>query len=192
MEPVIGYQVDLKNKPGLNQLNTSAQFAFNIKRSELLLLVQKDWPVASSSSDSSFTTNPALPLYSGAKKKLYPNSLSFGLGYRKTIAGNETKQHLSFFIFAGLSYQNIRVKYNYDKNNYTILNPDKTQETTGLILGAGIEYMLPIKNGRFFLQVSIKTPPTARISYPSSFQYNSPLSFSLGYSFQIKTYHEEK
>jgi hypothetical protein len=191
IEPLAGYGIDLMNKPELKQINTSVQLAFRKKRSELFVFVQKTWPGGYSSYDSSFTVNPSLPLYTSARKKVSPNSLSLGFGYRGTLVGRQTKPHLSLLLFTALSYQKIAITYNYDKSNYTILNPDKTQKTTSLIGGIGLQYSLPVKKGQLFLQAVVTSPPATKIKYPSSFLYSTTLSFDVGYSFQLKR-HEEK
>lgn len=193
VEPVIGCQVDVNNKPGMKQWNTGLQFAFVKNKSEFLIILQKSHPVSSASFDSSFTTNLALPLYNPVQKQISPSSFSFALSWRKPIIGSREKQHLSLLTSAGISRQKISVAYNYDKNNYTILNPDKTLKATGLILAIGTEYMLPVKTGRFFLQIIITSPPLGiEINYPSSFRYIAPLSFNAGYSIEIKKHHEKK
>lgn len=193
-EPIIGYQLDLNNHPRLNQLNTSFQFAFKTKKSELLLTVQKSWGFARFSSDSSFTINPSLPLYSPAQKKTSPGIFSFLISRRWTIIGNQASQHINLLASIGVSHQAIKVNYDYDKADYTILNPDKTIATTGMEMELGLEYMLPVENGRWFAQLKVggMTVFHKKDDYPNSFYYSAPLSLNLGYSFQIKKRHEKK
>lgn len=194
IEPLIGYQFDLYNKPGLNQWNTSLQFVFKkARRHEFFLQVQKSWPISSLSYDSSFTTNPALPIYAPAQKKISPGILSFILSERIKIIGTEKTGTLLLLLSIGISSQNITVDYNYDKTNYIILNPDKTLQTTGLVLGTGLEYMKAVKKGRLLFQLQITSIPLSKqTDYPSSFKFISPLSFNVGYSFQLKKKHEKK
>ncbi len=193
IEPLVGYQVDVNNKPGLNQWNTGVQFVFKkAKHHEFLLQVQKSWPISSLSYDSSFTTNPALPIYAPAQKKISPGILSFILSERIKIIGTEKTGYLFLPFSMGISTQKIIVDYNYDKTNYTILNPDETLKTTVLVLGTGLEYLKPIKKGRLFVQVHVTAPISSGLSYPFSFRRISPLSFNFGYSFQLKKKHEKK
>lgn len=193
VEPIIGYQIDMTNHPRLNQLNTSVQFAFKTKRSELLLTLQKSWGLNRFSTDSSFTLNPALPLSSPAHKKISPNSFSFLVTRRSFLFGNRSGQHVSFLSTIGIEYQQIHVHYTYDKNDYVILNPDKTIQQTSWTLGAGLEYMLPVKSGRFFTQLIISAfTVTQKINYPTSFGFTNPLSVNIGYSFLLKKHHAKK
>jgi len=193
IEPLIGYQFDVNNKLGLNQWNTGFQFVFKkAKHHEFLLQVQKSWPISSLSYDSSFTTNPALPIYAPAQKKISPGILSFILSERIRIIGTEKAGYLFLPLSMGISTQKITVDYNYDKTNYTILNPDETLKATVLVLGTGIEYLKPIKSGRLFVQVNVTAPISSKLSYPFSFRYIFPLSFNAGYSFQLNKKHEKK
>ena len=61
-----------------------------------------------------------------------------------------------------MSYQKIGVSYEYDKDNFIILNPDQTIERLGLYLSAGVEYMRLLKNGRIFIRLTAATPPAAK------------------------------
>lgn len=193
VEPIIGYQIDMTNHPRLNQLNTSVQFAFKTKRSELLLTLQKSWGLNRFSTDSSFTLNPALPLYSPAQKKMTPNSFSFLITRRSFLFGNRNGQHMFFLASIGMEHQQIKVQYNYDKNDYVILNPDKTIQQTSINLETGLEYMLPLKNGRFFTQMKIILVEGVRkLNYPISFHYPAPLTINVGYSFLLKKHHAKK
>jgi hypothetical protein len=187
IEPVIGYQIDLNNKKRLNQINSAIQFSWKVsKYYGLVFQLQKGWPLPYVSSDSSFSTNPALPVYASAKKTIRPSVTSFAIGQRITVIGKNSVNIFSFIAYTGLTAQKIGVSYAYDKNNYTILNPDKTQKRVSVFLSAGAEYMHLLKNGRFFTQLIFSTPPIGKkIKYPSSFKFLAPLSFNAGYSIPL-------
>jgi hypothetical protein len=149
--------------------------------------LQKSWPLPYVSNDSSFSTNPTLPVYASAKKILRPSATSFAVGHRLKVVGKKSVNIFSLIAYTGLTAQKINVNYTYDKNNYTILNPDKTQKRISVFLSAGAEYMHLLKNSRFFIQLIFSTPPIAKkINYPSSFNFLAPLSFNAGYSIQLK------
>jgi hypothetical protein len=194
IEPVIGYQIDLNNKKGFKQINSAIQFHCKVtKYYGLVFQLQKGWPVSAVSRDSSFTANPALPVYVNARKTIRPAALSFAIGHRIIVAGKKKADNFSVIFYTGVTSQKIDVSYAYDRNNYTILNPDLTQKRVSIFFSGGIEYIRLIKNARLFAQLVFATEPIGRnIKYPSSFQFMAPLSFNAGYSIPSnKTKHEK-
>ena len=194
IEPVIGYQIDLNNDNRFKQITSALQLSLKQnRRFELLFQLQKTWPNRVSGNDSSFTLNPALPLYANAGKTIRASAMSITTGVRISLLGVKTKNIFSFIVYTGINFQRFAVRYQYDKNNYTILNPDKTLNTAGFFLSGGIEYLRLLKNGRLFFQLSVATPPARKdFNYPSSFVFMAPLSFNTGYSIPIKKQKHEK
>lgn len=193
IEPIVGYQLDLNNQNKFKQINTAVQFTFRKNRHyELIFLLQKTWPSKSLSGDAAFSLNPALPIYTNAQKTIRASYFSLAVGHRITIVGGKTNNIFSVILYAGLNVQRFAVTYKYDKNNYTILNPDQTQQLGGLYLSGGFEYMRKLKNGRFFTQLVIASPPARKIKYPASFDFVAPLSLNAGYSVLIKKSKHEK
>lgn len=194
IEPVVGYQIDLNSTKRFQQINTAVQCSFKQSKGyEFILQLQKSWSLQFVSNDSSFTPNPALPVYANAKKTIRPLASLLALGNRITVAGKNSNNIFSVVLYTGLMSQKIAVSYQYDKNNYTILNPDKTQLRVGIFISGGIEYMRLIKTDRVFFQLNVATPPYGKkINYPSSFGFMAPLSFNAGYSILIKKNNDEK
>jgi hypothetical protein len=187
IEPVIGYQIDM-NQSGFKQINSAVQFTFKKSSGyEFILLVQKSWALSHVSNDSAFTANPSLPLYTDAQKTILPGSFSFSAGHRIVLAGKNSVNKLSLLVNTGLTAQQIKVSYRYDKNNYTLLNPDETQKRLSVFISGGVEYMRLLKTGRLFFQINVSSPPAGRaFKYPSSFQLMAPINLSAGYSIPIK------
>ncbi len=187
VEPFLGWQKDL-NGGKFKQLNTGVQFSFKESPGyEFILQLQRSWPLAIVSYDAAFTTNTALPIFTGAKKSIRPAANSVALGHRIVVAGKNTANVFFIIIYTGMRVQRIAVKYEYDNDNYTILNPDKTLTRAGIYLSGGAEYMRVFKNGRIFFQLTASTQSLQKkIKYPSSFNFLAPLSFNAGYSFNIK------
>lgn len=194
IEPILGYQVDINNHSRFTQFNTGVQATFNKgKNYELVFRIQKSLGISYRSMDSSFTANPSLPLYSVANKTIIPGVCYFSIDHRFKLNRNKNKNQFSFLLLTGLTAQKITVTYQYDKENYTILNPDLTQKWTNLFVGAGIEYMRLIKENRLFIQLTISSPAAgSKIKYPSSFSFMAPLAFNAGYSILIKKKKHEK
>jgi hypothetical protein len=187
-EPILGYQVDPNYSGRFQQINTGAQIAFRKSRMyEFIIRLQKSWGLPYHSADSSFTTNPALPLYSPTYKTINPGTWYLTIDHR-FILGSKGKNHqFSILLQTGLSYENLKVTYQYDKNDYIILNPDKTQKGLNLSIGTGFEYMRKFKDNRLFLRLTVDGPLTGRNpNYPSSFNYMSPIAFNAGYSLLLK------
>ncbi len=186
VEPILGYQIDLNKNSKLKQLNTAINICWKARpKYELILQVQRSWPSSYKSSDASYTTNPALPLYAAANKNISPSALSLLIGHRIKLAGRSSNNSLFVNLSAGVSHQQIKVNYSYDKNNYTILNPDKSVNETGLCVSGGIEYMRTLKTGRVFTQLLFGGFIHEETNYPNSFYFLVPVSLNVGYSIPI-------
>jgi len=194
VEPIVGFQKDLNKGSKLNQINSAINVSWKVGRTlELNVQVQRSWPITYKSSDAAFTTNPALPVSVAANKTISPSALSLLVGQRTKILGRATNNSLFFVFYLGVSNQKIKVDYSYDKTNYTILNPDKSVNETGLYLSGGLEYMRNLKFGRIFTQLLAGGFIHKDINYPNSFTFLVPLSFNVGYSIPIfkKNKHEK-
>jgi hypothetical protein len=189
IEPIVGFQNDVNNHFHFSQINTAVQFSYKFKRNyELSFQLQRSWPLSYHTADSSFTLTPSLPLYAPAQKTIKASNQSIAIINRFNVLGRKPKSTLNILAGVGVTRQDILVNYQYDKNNYTILNPDETQKPSGLFLSGGLEYLRDLKYGRIFAQIIIATQPSSKkINYPSSFVYMAPLCLNAGYSFSIKT-----
>lgn len=122
-----------------------------------------------------------------------PSALSFTMGHRFTVIGKNAANVFLVIVYAGFTAQKIAVSYNYDKNNYTILNPDQTQKRISSVISGGVEYMRLLKNGRLFAQLIAASEPVGKkIKSPSTFDFMAPLSFNVGYSIPLKNNKHEK
>ncbi|MEO5685462.1 MAG: hypothetical protein ABIQ88_22640 [Chitinophagaceae bacterium] len=187
LEPFAGYQVGLNNQKN-NSVNSGLQLAFKRNSSiEFLLQLQKSWPLPSGSNapDSSFTLNTSLPLYAPAEKKLRSSSLLLAAGCRFVLAGKQSNNKLLATTYLGIKYQKTAVSYQYDKTNYTILNPDQTLSRTGLFVSAGLAYMRQLKTSRLLVELNVASPSAGSNKYPSSFKLTGQLSCNIGYSIQL-------
>ena len=187
IEPIVGFQQDLNKGSKLKQINSAINVSWKIgHKLELILQGQRSWPIAYKSSDAAFTTNPALPVSAVANKKISPSVLSLLVGQRTKIWGRATKNSIFFNCYLGVSNQKIKVDYSsYDKTNYTILNPDKSVNETGLYLSGGIDYMRQLKFGRIFTQLMAGGFVHNEVKYPNSFNFLAPFTFNVGYSIPI-------
>jgi len=186
IEPFIGYQSDM-NSGNFRQFNTGIQSSFKFSKTyELVFQVQKSWPNTSNGTDSSFSLNPNFPLYAPAQKSIRPSSFTITFGNRIRLTNEASLNALNLILNIGFCDQSIEVKYNYDKSNYTILNPDQTQDRSGVYFGGGIEYMRLLRKGRVFIQMTVSTPPAGdKIKYPSTFNVMAPIAVNVGYSFMV-------
>jgi len=192
LEPIAGYALDVNNSNGFKMFNTALQFAYKQnKHSEIFVRLQLCSPLSNHKSvDSSFTTDQSLPLYSPARKTIKPSMFTAAFGNRIRLNGSNKRYVISIMFFGGYSNQKIKVSYEYDRKNYTILNPDKTMEKDGFFLGGGFEYMRIIGNGRLLFQMNISSVPITEQTknYPNSFHdFMTPIAFNLGYSIPLKT-----
>ena len=193
VEPLMGYQADLSNHSQFSFFNIGVQATLNKgKRYEFMIRVQQSIGFSHCSSDSSFTANPALPLYSVANKTMHPNAGYLSFDQRFKFRESRPGHQFSVLLLMGINAQRITVNYHYDKINYTILNPDETQKKVSLYIGTGLEYMRLLKNSRLFVQLTISSPPAARPWVPSSFSPMAPMAINAGYSLPLKRKKHEK
>ncbi len=184
IEPFAGYQRS-QNSSNYNMLNTGVQVAFKLKVYEILGQVQRGWPQTFNGVDEAFTTNTFLPLSMPAQKTITTSAFTFAIGHRLKLFGKKTKNSFFLKLYTGLMSQNNVVKYQYDKTNYVILNPDKTIDRTGLFISGGFEYMRSLKNGRLFIDLNFSSPPIGSVKYPISYHLMSPVTLNVGYSIKI-------
>jgi len=185
IEPVAGYRADV-NSRGVAQFNTGIQYTFKKNsRYEMMVRVQKNWPLKHFSSDSSFSVNPLLPVYAPAYKTKEVKSWDFSFDQRFILNPAGKNHHFSVLLRLGFVSEKIDVSYKYDKSNYTVLNPEETRSKFSLYIGTGFEYMKLIKDNWAFIQLTLDTPPLGKVVSPSS-SFMAPLALNVGYSFKIK------
>lgn len=189
LEPILGGRVALGNTAyNFFQVNIGAQYTVSKSRYyEIILQAMLSMPIATKGTNQAYTLNPALPLSTDVVKTIKPYTFSFSLGHRIILAGAESPNQFALLLYSGLVNENIVVSYAYDKENYIILNPDKSQERISLFISAGLEYMHQLPKGRIFGQVTVATPPFGgSIKYPATFTYISPLNLNIGYSIPLE------
>ena len=204
IEPIVAYRISLKDVnnismdqkaiTALKQIHTIIQLATKkSKKYEHAFQLNIGIPINTNFIDSSFTTNPALPLYKSANKTLSSFSVfsSFIPNYK--IISFTKKDRLNFFGVIGIGFQKINVSYDNDINNYTILNPDKTISLVGVQFGFGFQYIHSFAKGRIFLQSQLDFPIlTKRNKYPTPLKSLLPTGIALGYSFELKNKKDAK
>jgi hypothetical protein len=195
VEPFVGYrayengQTKDDTRPTLHQLNFGIQ----------LLKTKKDYrengfrlnialPFANNSVyDSSYTLNPNLPLTAVAKKTVGVYSFSISFYQKYLLLKLKKKNEISMFVHSGLAFQKLKVSYDYDKKNYVILNPVKTINSFGILLGFGLRYSRTIKTNKIFIESVTDIPIiTSRNKYPSPLKVIFPVGLNIGYSIAIK------
>ncbi len=193
LEPMLGYGIDIHNS-GFRQINIGVQLSHKgDEPNEFVVQLKGSLPLATTSFDSAFSPNPAVPLYAAAQKKISPAAVSAAVGWRLRLAGAKTNDILTIIPMLGLRYERTGVAYSYDKRNYTVLNPDKTQQRFGFFGSFSVEYMHLLKKGRLFTQLTLATPAVGKKdNFPYSFRLMIPLSLNVGYSFTLKTGKHEK
>jgi hypothetical protein len=191
--PLAGYQLNLRNAR-FSQFVTGLQGSIATDdHTELILQVQRAWPRSVRSTDSAFSPNPTVPLYTAANKTLQPSAIAIAFGGRTRLAKIGTQDAINVVALLGVKWEKIAVSYLYDKANYTILNPDQTQRRTGLYGSVGAEFKHAIAKGYLFAQILLSTAPIGRKDrYPSSFNFVVPLSFNIGYSIHLTSGKYEK
>lgn len=188
LEPYLGFQMDLNNtNHKFKQLNTGLQVSFKSKGTyEFALQAQYGLPITEKSAAAAYTSSPSLPVMANAAKKIKPAYASFAVQNRIAVAGGKTANTFYVVLGAGVAYQNIKVRYSYDKTNYVVLNPDKTLAVTGTYMAGGFMYIHKLQQGRIFAALNFNTPALgATTKYPSSFKFMAPASISAGYSIII-------
>ncbi len=187
IEPIVGYQVSPKKYYAFSQLNVGVQTVLlNKKKKPFFLKILGSLPLANKSLDTAYTTNITLPVMNLAQKVIRPLGFEVSIGKRFILPINSKHNLFSFNLNAGIVYQRLQVKYNFDQKNYILLNPQKTVSRVGGLVGFQIEYMKVLKNGRFFTQIGISSSPiNKREKNQNNFNFLIPIALNFGYSIKI-------
>jgi hypothetical protein len=193
IEPFLGYKINMSSKVGentsvvLHQIYTGVQLS-RAKREnyEYACQLSIGIPIAKKYFDSSFTLNTSLPLYAPANKMVKAFSVSTSFIQKLKLFYLTKNDKVNLLINTGLTFQNLKVSYGNDKNNYVILNPDKTQNSFGVSVGLGLQCIHTLKKGRVFIQSDANLPIlTKRNKYPTLLKALYPFTISTGYSFEL-------
>lgn len=187
VEPYLGYSVDVHNREHFSQVNTGVYLGFiNQPSYKMLVSFQGSFPVfPHTGADNAFTPDPGLPLNSIARRKTSAQALSVALSHRFRIGGRYKKNAFSAVLNFGVASHNIRVRYyDYDKENYTVLNPHIHHKKGGVFFGAGVHYDHKFKDGRLFAQFMAGSPLLIKWN---QYYYKTlaPLSLNIGYGFDM-------
>lgn len=190
MEPIVGGQISLNNRDKkFFQVNAGVQLAIHKDRFyEMLIRAMASLPISSTGDAAkAYTANPSLPISADVSTSIKPYTYSLALGHRFTInSGKTQKNNVFLVIYTGFVDESIAVHYNYDKSNYTILNPQISIERLSVFASAGFEYIKQLANGRLFANILIATPPIGKkTSNLSNFTFIVPLSVNVGYSIPL-------
>lgn len=199
VEPFVGYKINkgqnVNGAPALTikQLCVGVQVASINKRFENVFQFNIGLPITKKLLDSSFTLNPTLPLFKTATKSINIYSANVNFLQKFILVRFSKFDNLNFLLNTGLQYQLINVRYDNDRVNYVILNPDKTLNRFGVVLGVGINYTHYLPKGRIFVQTDAYLPAiTARNKYPTQLKSMASVHFIAGYSIPFKIKKNEK
>jgi len=193
IEPLTGYQQDLSNHGRFPLFDLGLQATLDRSRKyELIIRLQHGIGFSQHGIDSSFTSNPALPLYAAAHKTLLPSAGYLSFDQRFKFRTRRPGHQFSVLLLLGINTQKVTVNYQYDKANYTVLNPDVTEKMSRLCVGTGVEYMRVLKNSRMFVQLTLSSHPGGMSWVPSSFSPMAPLAINFGYSVPLKRKNHEE
>jgi len=190
IEPYIGYNVDVNNKGAFSQFNIGLQYPMiNKPTYQMLIGARVGLPLNRQAGVSAaYTFDQTLPLRTDVDytTQWHAYSILFENRFRVASWANH-KNNISLIINIGFTHQRISAKHgSYNRDKYTILNPQRTATTTGAFVGSGIQYKRATPAGHFFLQLNFASPPIAKRL--DSYYYNSPASLGLymGYIINFK------
>ncbi|MFT3749239.1 MAG: hypothetical protein QM768_13020 [Agriterribacter sp.] len=189
VEPCVGYSIDLANKPAFSQANIGLQYpVINHRVYQLLIRVQGGLPLNNQSGiDAAYTPDPALPLSVTAAHKAKWHSAALIIGNRFKLISWAGKNTISPFANAGIAYQKINVVYdNYNKEQYTVLNPHRDLKKFGLCIGGGIQYKRNLGAGAVFLHAEVLSSPVVDSLNNYHYKLPVPLSINIGYVVEFK------
>lgn len=191
IEPVVGIVTNKKVSNGievnLKQITVALQICnAHKKKYENGFKLDVGLPITFKGNDISYTLNPALPLNKTADKSVKKTSVSLTFFQNFKLFSITKNDNFSFLLNTGASYHKINVKYDYDKTNYVVLNPDKTFQQSGIYLGMGFQYLYALKQGRIFLQSVLNFPLiTKKNNYPTSYKGLFSPTINVGYSIPL-------
>lgn len=188
LEPYTGYAIDVRPKQNLHSFNTGIQITFSKKPNYGFSAgVINGFGIKRKGEDSSFTSNPSLPIYAKAPKTIQTGFTGIYINnrFRLIKIGEKHSVHLNFQM--GLRLQKLVVTYSLNSSDYVVLNPGANAERLAVYAGSGFEYLYTLKKGRVFFQTNVITPSLRRKrEQPDRLNLPVPLSFNAGYSFELK------
>lgn len=106
------------------------------------IFVQYDAGLNANAKVPAYTLSPSLPPEIMLTEKIKFNILTVGVSfYVNLIKTNQEGSFGAYFLPFGISYQYFRVSYpSFDKQNYTLLNPDVKRKNSGPVTGIGLFY----------------------------------------------------
>lgn len=188
LEPIVGYAADAREKQNLSMINTGLQVSLAKKSGfEFSMGVIHGFGIKRNGSDSSFTLNPSLPVYSNAAKTVQAEFSGIFTNYRFKLFKTGINQYINFNFITGIRLQRVLVNYRLSHPDYIVLNPETNYKRFGLYVGAGLEYVYVLENGRIIFQSNILNPSVRRRKEKiNSFNQHVPLNFNIMYSIKLK------
>lgn len=188
LEPYIGYGIDVNNKPFLSQASFGLQYPLiNKPIYQLLICITGGLPInKNSGSNQAYASDPAYPLSKnmGYETKLYSAMLYIGNRF-KVISWS--KSSISVFVSAGVGRQRIQVNHEaYDRDKYTILNPQQSFNVENLLMGGGLQYKYHLSAGYLFVQPETSSILFVKKSELNHFRQPVILSVNFGYGIEFK------
>ncbi len=150
------------------------------------LFVNYDMGMNAGSDVLAYTLSPSLPPEITLREKIKFNVLTVGISLYVNLIKVEPEKRVGlYFLPFGISYQYFRVSYpEFDKENYTIFNPDVKRRTSGPVTGIGIFYCFD-QQKTISLSMQGELFPKA----PRDFNYNYAVPVRLLFSWN---YHYKK
>lgn len=188
IEPFLGYAADIREKQNLHMVNSGVQLSFSKKSDfEFVLGICHSLGIKRKGSDSSFTLNPTLPVYSNAPKKIHAEFSGIFSGFRAKMIKIRASQYINVNFLAGIRFQRVVVDYKLNSPDYIVLNPETNAMRFGLYVGSGLEYVYHLKKNRIIFQTNIVSPSIRRRNEnANSFNLPVPLNFNIMYSVPLR------
>lgn len=190
IEPYIGISSDQENNYKFKQANIGLQLVvLDHKVYNMLFTFQGGLPVNKSTGiDKAYALNSELPLVADAYRETKVSSFSFGFMHRFKVATWQQKNSVSLFVSTNFLHQHIKTDYEYNKTEYTILNPHRNYKKNGFNLNFGVMYAYWLNNGhRLFAQGVVSTPATNKSSDDlHGYKSIAPIALHLGYAIKFK------
>lgn len=176
----------------LNNLNSTfyhVPLAVRIKpfkRSRFFIEGNYGLPFSRRTNAEAYTSNPSLPAHVTLQEILKPGIFTVNIGGEINLYTNRKNNNSIYIdVTMGVSSQHFNVSYkNYDKQNYEVLNPDVSTDSSGLEVGIAVVYNFHSLKPDMFVMLHIQTAPLVtnfQNYYPTTYKVMAPLELTFGY-----------
>lgn len=155
------------------------------KRSAFFLEASSGIGFTQTSDADAYTPDPQLAEHLVLTEAIKLNTFSVGTGGAIVLYTNKKNNRFTLNLSVGICSEKFVVVYkNYDKANYEVLNPDVSENLSGLYAATAVVYNFHKMKQDMFVMLQVQSPSSATKPerfYPLSYNKTAALQLTFGY-----------